>query len=209
MYDCEIIKLIPTWNSVSAPYQYCTSAKDYEGMGISVVGTWRNYDIIGYHKGRGIALPLPLGKYEAFVNNVELIGVSLSYLPQFEYLQELLWEADLIVGFNTSKFDDHLMTANGFEVMTDYDLYWSVKVAVGEPSSYVKGITTKGHDLASFAKANGMAKTGTGALAPILWQTGYRQQVIDYCLNDVKLLNKLYWKKQNGLLRDPKTLKLI
>lgn len=40
----------------------------------------------------------------------------------------------------------------------------------------------------------GKGKSGNGELAPILWQDGKHQQVIDYCLNDVKLLRSLYFK---------------
>lgn len=36
-------------------------------MGISVIGTWRNFDLITV-LGKNYIIPLPWGKYEAFVN---------------------------------------------------------------------------------------------------------------------------------------------
>lgn len=204
MYDCEIINLIPDRRELMHPdYSYCSHWRDFNNMGISVVGTWRNYDIMG-----GSFVPLPLGKYEAFVNDSGSVPIAL-HLPQFRRLQQLIWGADSIIGFNTIAFDDYLMVSNGFDVTTDYDLLCQTRVAVGQPPHYKAGVTTGGYSLANLAHANGMAKTGTGELAPMLWQDGKRQQVVDYCLNDVKLVNNLYWRKQNGLLRDPLTAKLL
>lgn len=209
MYDCEIINLIMNVREpIDRRYSYCGGWRDFEGMGISVVGTWRNYDL-RYHRERCITLPRPLGKYEAFVNSSNVIGLSLFALYEFDYLQRLLWGADVVVGFNSIAFDDKLMCANGLEVTTTYDLLCETRIAVGQPPHYTRGVTTGGYSLANLAQANGMTKTGTGALAPMLWQDGKKQQVIDYCLNDVKLLHDLYWRKQNGMLRDPVSGKLL
>ena len=50
-------------------------------------------------------------------------------------------------------------------------------------------------------------KTGTGANAAILWQRGKYQEVIDYCLNDVKLTLDLLKNIQanDGWINNPKT----
>lgn len=48
--------------------------------------------------------------------------------------------------------------------------------------------THAGYGLDAVCERNlGLRKTGNGALAPVLWQQGKRGQVIDYCLQDVKM----------------------
>lgn len=71
------------------------------------------------------------------------------------------------------------------------------------------GQAAKRTHLHAVAKANGMSKTGTGSLAPKLWQEGKRQEVIDYCLNDVTLTYKLLNLGLDGKLKDPNTGKSL
>ena len=87
MYDCEIINLIAPnnlsyndkfdykngWLTDCDGYRYCDSWQDFEHMGISVIGTWRNYDTLNLF-GRSVVIPLPFGKYEAFVNHNNFMG---------------------------------------------------------------------------------------------------------------------------------------
>jgi hypothetical protein len=59
--------------------------------------------------------------------------------------------------------------------------------------------------LAKLGQANGFPKTGSGELAPKLWQDGRFQDVIDYCLNDVKITNEILHLGLKGKLIDPNT----
>jgi hypothetical protein len=51
-----------------------------------------------------------------------------------------------------------------------------------------------------------LAKSGNGALAPILWQRGQVGEVIDYCLNDVHITHELFkvMLGMSGMLVNPK-----
>jgi hypothetical protein len=150
---------------------------------------WRNYTYLG----------------------VSVIGCYASWLPQkqrlqafthdegFEGFQKLVNQAEEIVGFNSIGFDDPLCRAHGVHIETTYDLMVEVRRAAGEPLS---GPCTSGYNLARLAKRNlGREKTGHGAKVPDLWQQGKRQEVIDYCLNDVMLLVGLYQRRTH--LIDP------
>jgi hypothetical protein len=194
-YDCEIINCIPSYYEEDLPsYNYCNGWRDFKGMGISVIGTWRNFDCFN-----------PFGKYEAFVNHASYM-TEINALPQFRKFLALAQKADLIVGFNSLSFDDKLLKANGISITTDFDLLCEIREAVGMPRHYVKGVTRGGYNLNNLARTNlGVVKTGTGELAPMLWQDGFCQQVIDYCLNDVKLLKQLYFRFVKGRMVDPHT----
>lgn len=211
MYDCEIINMIDDGRTARLPnYQYCDGWRDFNHMGISVIGTWRNFDVITVF-GKTITVPLPLGKYEAFVNDDT--DFELNDMECFAKFFSLYWESDKLIGFNSIAFDDRLINANLSAkslIQTTFDLLCEVREAVGMPREYVYGKTRGGYNLNNLAVKNGLgSKTGTGELAPKLWQDGKQQQVIDYCLNDVKLLKQLYFKFQNGLMKDPHTLQLI
>ena len=55
-------------------------------------------------------------------------------------------------------------------------------------------------------EANGIgSKSGSGANAAILWQQGKEQEVIDYCINDIKLTRELFDLIQDkGEIIDPR-----
>ncbi|MGL4501212.1 MAG: hypothetical protein ACRCU2_19225 [Planktothrix sp.] len=70
------------------------------------------------------------------------------------------------------------------------------------PPHYVKGVTRGGYSLEGLAKTNlGVGKSGSGVLAPQLWQQGQYGKVIDYCLGDVAMNRKLYQRRSQ--LVDP------
>lgn len=133
------------------------------------------------------------------------IGCYANWLPKdrrlqcftvdggFDGFQKLVNQADEIVGFNSLGFDDPLCQAHGIHIETTFDLMVEVRRAAGEPLS---GRCTPGYNLGQLAKVNlGRDKTGHGAKVPVLWQAGEKQQVIDYCLNDVHLLVDLYQRR--------------
>jgi hypothetical protein len=131
-------------------------------------------------------------RYQAFTNQ------------ELDKFQQLVNQAERIVGFNSLSFDDKLLLANGIKITTNFDLLCQVRKASQQPPHYTKGVTRKGYSLENLAIANlGVGKTGTGELAPVLWQQGRYQEVISYCLNDVKLTKRLYYLFLSKRLYDP------
>jgi hypothetical protein len=183
IYDAEILKMIPPKQESDrvAFLDYCNGWHDHKGMGISCVG----------------------------FGNAEM-----------EWAWQLGDEAELadyfcndgsrpIVGFNSRSFDDRLMAAHGVGVRTDYDLLEEVRIAAGFSAHW--GSVPKGfsYKLDAIARANGMAKTGSGELAPKLWQEGKRQEVVDYCLMDIKITRQMLLLGLAGELVDPNTGEML
>jgi hypothetical protein len=171
VYDCEIIKCIPP--AVQPDLQYCEGWHDHAGMGISVIGV---YDYL-------------TDQYRVFLKD------------NFADFVKLVRDREHVIGFNSLAFDDRLCAAHGLEVTTTYDLLCEVRVASKQPPRYRPG-TRPGYSLERLALANlGTGKSGSGALAPELWQRGQRGAVIDYCLGDVALTKRLF-DRRAGLI-DP------
>lgn len=178
IYDAEIARCIPDPLAERQPdLEYCDGWQDFKGMGISVVC--------------------------AYVVETRKVRVFLEdNLGEFAELAR----TELLIGFNNSGFDDHLLRAAGIEFLQSYDLLTEIRrVADGSPY-YVRGVTRAGRKLAQVCRANlrqENQKSGDGELAPVLWQRGRRGQVIDYCVSDVLLLAKLIAKLPR--LVDPAT----
>lgn len=104
---------------------------------------------------------------------------------------------DAIVGHNVLRFD--------FLVLSPY--YRSDIIKHFEPKTldtldYLKNITGRFVSLNDLAQLNTKAeKTMIGADAPKLWRSGKKDEVRDYCKNDVELLRAIYLlgKKQKYL----------
>lgn len=188
IYDCEIEKLIPSRNEPLEPcFKYCEGWTDYKGMGISVIG----YLAVDYGC-------ISTG-YVDFSNDKSMIE------PILNRFKTRVSQSDLVIGFNSRNFDDKLLAANGIEVETRYDLLEQIRIAAfGSPrwQDTPRGRTYK---LDAIARANGLAKTGTGELAPKLWQQGKKQEVIDYCVHDTKITYDLMRLGIQGRLIDPNT----
>lgn len=185
VYDCEIIKCIPSSKEKTDPdLMYCNGWDDHENMGISVIGA---YDYM-------------TGQLKAFVDADMQVGMpQVSY---FEHFQLLVNKRETVIGFNSVAFDDKLCEAHGIKIKTTYDLLREVRIASGQPPHYVPGETRGGYSLNALAKVNlASQKTGSGELAPKLWQQGKYYEVIRYCLNDVWLTKCLFDKR--GFLVDP------
>jgi hypothetical protein len=180
IYDAEIINCIPPKSGEINPnFSYCQSWNDYANMGIAVIGTWLSWE--NYFQ-----------RYRVFTNQ------------QLEEFQRLVKQADRIVGFNSLSFDDKLLQANDVALSTDFDLLCEIRKASGQPPHYVKGVTRQGYSLENLAQANlGIGKSGTGELAPVLWQQGRYEEVINYCLHDIKLTKRLYCLFLSKRLYDP------
>ncbi|WP_027250452.1 hypothetical protein [Planktothrix agardhii] len=172
VFDCEIIKCIPNGATFS-DYEYCEGWRDFENMGISVIGFYDGE--IYYHD-----------------------------LSPFNHFKRMTI-SPTIVGFNSKQFDDNLCQANGINIMTTYDLLEEIgRAAFGSPNweDTPKGFS---YSLGAIAIANGFTKTGTGSGAARLWQDGKHQEVINYCVNDVKLTVELLKLGLRGKLIDPNT----
>jgi hypothetical protein len=169
IYDCEIVKAIPNRDgSTIDGIEYCAGWRDFENMGISVIGV---YD---YVEDRARVF---------CADNAEEFAV--------------LWRGrDLCIGFNSIPFDNELIDATpGWASPLEcdcYDLLREIWAAVGlGPEFNFK--THGGYGLDAVCEANfGTRKSGSGAFAPVLWQQGKIGEVIDYCLNDVHLTKQLF-----------------
>ncbi len=179
LYDCEIIRCIPPSDGQFNPtLEYCAGWRDFGNMGISVIGAATAH-----------------GEPEAYLS-----------VEDFMKPLEVAIAQDLpTVGFNSIGFDDCLLRANNLIIKTDYDLLLEIRMAAF--GSYAWQDQPKGYSysLDSIARANGLAKTGKGDLAPVLWQRGEKQAVIDYCLNDVRITRALLELGLAGNLIDPNT----
>lgn len=163
VYDIEIIKAPPPRRGERLPdIEYCEGWHDHANIGISVISA---YD---FREDRfRVFLKDNFEKFEALAANRR------------------------VCGFNSISFDDRVCDANGIKVTTEVDLLVEIWKAAGLGPDF-EDPSHAGFGLDAVAKANGLSgKTGHGALAPVLWQRGQYGEVIDYCLEDTNLTQKL------------------
>jgi hypothetical protein len=180
IYDCEIIRAIPNRNGSKIDgIKYCEGWRDFKDMGVSVTGV---YD---YQEDR----------YRVFCEDNK------------QGLHDLLSRRPLCVGFNSIPFDNALLEAAAwpFPVESEsYDLLretWEA-ASLGPEFDFK---THGGYGLDAMCECNfGTKKSGNGALAPVLWQQGKRGEVIDYCLNDIRLTKQLFDAVLRGSIKNPK-----
>lgn len=197
IYDSEIIKCIPDPRKINlAHLEYCEGWEDHKNMGISVIGTYR------FNKKYNFEA------YEAFSEdyiNINNLDFNTAEIEDFDMILSYI---DVIVGFNNQHFDDNLLKANGFiipENVINYDLLAEIWEAAGLGRTFEYPSHT-GFSLDAICRANGLGeKSGTGTLAPELWQKGKKQEVIEYCMNDIKLTKALFdLIQEKGEIRDPR-----
>lgn len=178
-YDLEIAKLI-NFDSRYPNLQYCDGWDDFKGMGISCVGFALNYD-------DAIAEPYPSERF-----------IEMATSGDYE-----------VIGFNSNSFDDQLLRANGINIQST-DLLSMIRLVAYGSTNWEDQPRGYSYKLDSLARANGIPpKTGTGELAPVLWQLGKHQQVLDYCAHDVDILRKLYHQFITVGIFDPNTSELL
>lgn len=169
IYDIEILRAVPSqYSYCEKGIKYCSGWSDHARMGISVIGV---YD---YLEDRA----------RVFTDD-----------NKGEFA-ELVKRAPLCVGFNSIPFDNAVIAAtNGWAMPEEsicYDLLREIWAAAGLAPEFAKK-THGGYGLDAVCEKNfGAKKSGNGALAPVLWQKGQIGEVIDYCLNDVRLTKKLF-----------------
>lgn len=127
------------------------------------------------HAGMGIAV---VCLYDYARDSYGVFGAN--ELPD---LQRIVDRTDVVVGFNSHSFDNRVLAANKVVVPANrsYDLLAEIYAATGTRYS-----------LDALARVNGSTgKNGSGARAPILWQEGRVTEVVNYCLQDVRLTKHL------------------
>ena len=168
LYDVEIERPVPDdrHRDREPGIEYCNGWKDYTGMGVAVACAWDGHE----------------NAYRVFLKD------------NLYELQNLIDRHSRVVGFNNHRFDDPLMRAHGVMIPDEksYDLLTEILRANG--NGRFSPNACAGYGLDAVARANlerGKGKSGSGDLAPVLWQRGCRGAVIDYCMRDVYLLKSL------------------
>lgn len=178
IYDCEIINCIPGRDGEKNPeFSYCAGWNDHANMGISVIGLYSSL-------------------WDSTAHLVD---------KDFHRMEPIAAQHDWIVGFNSRNFDDRLLAANGISIKTTYDLLEEARIAAGWGATYDTVPRGYSYSLQALAIANGDSKSGSGELAPMLWQMGKHQEVIDYCLQDIHVTRKILELGLAGELLDPNT----
>lgn len=99
--------------------------------------------------------------------------------------------ANLVVGFNTTGFDNKLLRASGGDLKPDgelrnYDILFHSRQSTGWNQSmrFPSGMKLDDHLSSMFGES--FKKTEDGAVAPRMWRDGQKGRVVSYCLADVK-----------------------
>jgi len=183
IYDVEIIRAIPSKDQPrDLSLEYCKGWGDYLNMGISIVTVYISEGFSSYPAG-----------VRTFINQESKIPYDF---PDFRLLLE---EQPIVLGFNSLRFDDKVAAANGIEITTNYDICAQIKKAAQGAGTY---------PLRNIAIANGLHK-GDGALAPLLWQMGKRDEVIAYGKEEMESLVRILQLGLRGELKNPNNESLI
>ena len=168
IYDIEIVRAIPDRKATRLPgIEYCDGWTDYANMGISVIGAYDYAD----------------DRYRVFLedNLLEFVDLAMG--------------RDILVSYNGIHFDNRVIEHTTGIVFPDvkcYDILIELWAAAGLGPEF-NYRTHGGYTLDAVSRANGGSpKSGSGALAPVLWQRGRHGEVINYCLSDVKMTKGLF-----------------
>lgn len=181
VYDLEIVKAIPDHGMPRLEgIAYCDGWGDYVNMGISVLCA---YD---YSQDR----------YRVFCadNLDEFLALCRDRQP--------------IVSFNGRGFDNlvikETMMLGAGELAWMNERSYDILAEIWERlPRRMKGYRLNDCSAANFHEF----KTGNGAHAPVLWQQGKFGQVIDYCMDDVRLTKMLFDRiLETGGIVDPLTM---
>ncbi len=163
VFDAEIKHGIPPLNDTDRlpSVKYCDGWQDFKGMGVSVVCA---YDYVH-------------DRYVRFEDES-----SRSF-------QDLIDSRDIIVGFNSIAYDQHLLAENwGISIppQKHYDLLVEIWRAAGLSSKY-RAPTHSGFNLRACCNANCLSYPEfiDAKKIHIAWQRGERDVVYDHCRLDV------------------------
>ena len=155
---------------IKEPIEECSRGWDsFDEMGVSVLV------LFDYREMR----------YRVFAD--ENILEALNILNQY----------DLVVGFNTVKFDWKVLNATYHyeksRASKDFDILREIWLSLGLNPDVFNPATHGGYSLDNVAyETIGLRKSGNGAYAPYLYQQGKWAELIDYCLQDVKIEKELF-----------------
>jgi len=155
---------------------------------------WITFDIETYS-------PSKLSYIDTKEFRVSVTGAYISWLDQYiaffeedtkEFLK-LLFEADLVVGFNHIWFDLAVLQKYSHvdlvQFTNNYDIMLEVERKIG--------FKAKLNDLLK-SNMDGDIKTDTYAQYKDYYWDGKWFELVDYCMNDVRLTNELFLKALNG-----------
>lgn len=189
-FDLEIINAILGKGEAAEPgIRYCKGWGDHAGMGISVL-------VAARPDGSEVHVFIGDAKCPEW-NRENHIGL----------FAELAESAELVIGHNSRSFDAKVLAASGIHIdeRRHLDFYHEIKKATREPFA-------KGYKLNDICKRiGGPQKSDDGALAPMLWQRGERQRVIDYCINDIQMTCAVarFYEQNAGKLPDSTNVQLL
>lgn len=192
IYDCEIEKCIPDVKKVNLGHlDYCAGWEDYENMGISVIGT-------RLLSNKNISMVF----VDTTIEDIDCIQAPI------HTMQSIISTCNATVGFNNQHFDDKLLKANSINIpenIINYDILAEIWEAAGLGRTFVYP-THVGFSLEAICKANNLGeKSGSGELAPELWQNGKKKEVVEYCMHDIELTEKLFnLIQETGEIIDPR-----
>ena len=176
VFDCEIIKMIPAKKGREQGFEYCQGWQDFKGMGISVIA----------------------------VCDLDSLFEEVFVFPEVSEIKQLIPVAEFW-GFNSKNFDDRLCQAHGLPISSKFDLLEEIRLSAYGSADWRDQPAGFSYSLEAIARANGLAKSGSGELAPKLWQQGSVKEVVDYCLQDARITRQLILKFLDEQLRDPNT----
>ena len=192
VFDAEIFRAIATKPDERERYdemgiQYVTDWNAFSEMGIACLCAPTLAECLNAKDGAALYR-------EAMFFTGQTIGNIEYYFNQF----------DFFVSYNGVSFDWKLLNANGCypDPEKHYDL-----------ANEVKRLTRKLRPpkMDDLAGANNLPrKTGSGAMAPVMWQQGKQREVIEYCFSDCIVLAHLFQRVlERGSLQNPYTGQLI
>jgi len=162
--------------------EYFAGWNDYENMGISCICAYDYTD----------------DRYRVFTESNK------------DEFKKLIENRKIYIGFNNINFDNKVIeTCWGIKIQREncYDILRKILAAVGLDENKFIPAYHEDYGLDACCRANfGLCKTEYGGYAPIDWQQGKIGDVIDYCLNDIKLTKMLFEKiRDTRVLLNPKT----
>jgi len=145
--------------------------------------------------GAGSSDPADLDLSVVCIYDSETDKYSAYFQEELKNLWPIFEKADLLIGFNSDHFDIPLLNkyySGDLTKMKSLDLLKEVKNSLGRRIK-----------LDTLAEATlGKNKSGHGLEAVTWWKQGKREEVKNYCIDDVKITREIYeYAMKNGHLK--------
>ena len=106
------------------------------------------------------------------------------------FLRQLVEASSCVATFGGATFDEVILSSHGIYIpnVMSYDLRKEIRECLRFEAGAHSGIT-----LDALAEANGLPRkdAASGAMAPVLWQRGERERVLNACSQDCTLVRLL------------------